>query len=570
MGSTNKSLHTDGKKGPRVLFVSPHLPYPKKSVIEDDIDYFYYRNTLAQGVFQLRQWHSWHPLHFLAQNLPVDSVVLENPYWEKFKKELFQGDYDVVAISFTVVLARKVLEMVSWIRDQGLDVEIILGGYGTAIFSENFGIEKEIAARVDHICHGEGIAFMRNYLKTRWGVEGDLPLSQSLIPSINSLFRTRIPLFKQLSFVSSLGCNQGCVFCATSSHFDKRLVDIVTGRELYEIISKEARLNPRIQSAIIYSENFLDNKEKIMEFMEAMMADHELRDRPFLLTVFSSVRSISQYSVQELVQCGIGTIFIGVESFRNDILSGEDISKRGEKNIAELFDQLHESGINTLGSMVMGWDGHTPDNIGAEMDSFVNLNPTFYQIIPLHPMPGTPLWKRIVREKRLIDDYKYEEDGAGRSNFHFKHFTEKEIQSLVIHYYKKLVDEGGPWPFRLFENLVRGNETLSKSTEPSMQARARGYRKMMGPIFPLALMSGLIFSGKGFQKRWRPLFRKLIREKPLTVLVSGLLATMELPIISLITNFGKLRFALSSKGDQPQSLRVPYNNGSKSRISSGH
>ncbi|MFH1812376.1 MAG: B12-binding domain-containing radical SAM protein [Pseudomonadota bacterium] len=544
---------------PRFLFVSPHLPYAKASVDDDNIDYFYYRNTLDQGLFQLRQLHSWHPLHFLAQNLPVDAVVLENPTWKDFTREIDRGAYDVVAISFTVVLTGKVLEMVTWLRTRHPHLEIILGGYGTAIFDEHFGIEQEIASRVDHICRGEGLSFLRDYLARRWGVRGESPLRQDLVPTTNGVFRSRVSIYDQLAFVSELGCRNGCVFCATSSHFARCKIPIAVGEGLYQVIREQAGRHPRARSAIVYSENFLDDREQVLTFMRCMEQDRELAQRPLLLTIFSSVRSIAQYSVSELVRCGVGTIFVGVESFRREILDGESLDKR-QGNVAELFEKLHRAGINTLGSMVVGWDGHTPENIGAELDAFVGLNPTFYQIVPLHPVPGTPLWQRIRREGRLIDGYRYQDDGAARSNFAFKHFDMAQVDGLVRSTYRRLVDEGGPWPFRLCHNLWQGARDLAHSDDEALRRRARALERMVRSVLPMALASGLLFRGSGFQRRWRSFVAELWRARPWLVVAMSLLACVQIPALSLLSLAGRLRFALLRHGDQPATVRRRFQN----------
>ena len=102
--------------GPKILFTSPWGPYAKRAVEDDPVDYFYYRNTLKQGPFQLRIFQSWHCLHFMAQNLPVESTVLENPSPEEFKRELREGNYQIVALSFTQILLGKVMEMARWLK----------------------------------------------------------------------------------------------------------------------------------------------------------------------------------------------------------------------------------------------------------------------------------------------------------------------------------------------------------------------------------------------------------------------------------------------------------------------
>jgi hypothetical protein len=502
--------------------------------------------------------NSWHPLHFLAQNLPVESAVLENPTWKRFQREVDRGGYDVVAITFTLSFAKKLLDMVTWLRAAHPEIEIIIGGYGTALFSEAYGIEEEIRSKVNAICFGEGLAFMRDYLAKRWGVATVLPMRQELVPTKASLFRTHLPVYRQLNFVKSLGCWNSCSFCATSSHFGHKKVEVASMQELYEAIRQMSAKYPSIQSAVVYDENFLDKREQVLELSRLLEQDKRLHARPLCLTVFSSVSTIAKYSVEELLRCCIGTIFVGVESFCGDIISNEALGKRRGEDVAALFERLHQSGINTIGSMVIGWDGHDKENVHAEMEKFVALNPTLYQVVPLHAIPGTPLWQKLKRERRIIEDYKYEEDGVCNGNFRYQSFTHREIEGEVFTTYARLVEEGGPWPFRIFANLLAGYHTLSQSDDELLRLRAQGFGKMMRVSFPLAFASGLVFFGRAFRARWRRAMALYARVSPSWFVCGALLGAVALPLMALYSLSGIAMFHLRRDGDQPDTIYRTY------------
>jgi len=266
---------------PKILFTSPYKPYPKKSLKNDPIDYFYYRNTLGQKMFQLRSFQSWHSLHLLAQNISVPSVVLENPTFSCLKNEIIINNYDIVAIGFTLVLTHKVLKMVEWIKNYNNNIIIILGGYGTTIFKEDFEISTKLKNLVDYICYGEGISFIRNFLLEKYKISANKEIIQSLIPSKNSFFRTKIKLFEQIIVVSGLGCVYGCSFCATSSQFNQKYISLFSGKKLFETLLEQSNKYPKIQSAIIYDEDFLINKSAVLEFMEYFY-NSELYQKTFL------------------------------------------------------------------------------------------------------------------------------------------------------------------------------------------------------------------------------------------------------------------------------------------------
>jgi radical SAM superfamily enzyme YgiQ (UPF0313 family) len=543
---------------PRVLFTSPWGPYPKRDVEDDPVDYFYYRNTLKQGLFQLRIFQSWHCLHFLAQNLPVASTVLENPAPDEVKRELASGEYQVVALSFNQMMLNKVLELARWLKKTHPHIDLVVGGYGTAVFSEQHPLVDELEGLCDQICTGEGLEFFRGYLEERWEVSSPPgPLTQELLPSINSLFRTRLPLFRQMMFVGGLGCIHGCSFCATSHHFDRKHIPLFQGEELFKSILEQARKFPDIQSAVIYDEDFLAKRENVEALTAGMARYPELRERPLLLTVFASMSSLRRYSIEELVACGIGTVYVGVETFQDDILEEEGLGKR-KGNVEELFSELHDHGINTLGSLIIGWDGQTPESAREDARRFVSLNPTFYQVVPLHPAPGTPLWERLMNEGRMRDDYEIENDSIGDFTFVLRNMEREEAEGVVSWTYTGLVEEGGPWPFRLAANLLRGYRNLRDSDNPLLRERALAYEKLLKPILPVALLCRAMFHGEAFRHHHRE-FRRDVRElSPARYLLAWVTGLALWPFLQLLSGWGRLKYRLNPLGDQPNKIRRTY------------
>jgi hypothetical protein len=548
---------------PRILFCSPCGPYPKARVDRDPVDFFYYRNTLGQGPFQLRSFQSWYSLHFLAQNLPVPSVVLENPRMRRFQEEILSGGYQVIAIGFTAITTARVLQMVSWIKQARPEIDVILGGYGTAVFKDPDAAALLLQSKADAICFGEGVAFMRSYLASRWGIRSmrsfrcGETLRQDFMAIQHCLFRTSIPLFRQLVLLGSLGCAFGCPFCATSSQFDRKRVLVASAPELFDALLAQARKYPDVQSAIIYDEDFLVDRQRVVEFTRLMEGCAELRNRPLLLTVFASVRTIRMYSISELLRSGIGTIFIGVESFQPEVIEHESMTKR-DGDVEQLFEDLHRHGINTLGSLILGWDGQTPAQMRVESQRFAALNPTFYQVVPLHPVPGTPLWKKLKSENRMLAGYKFENDHIGQFTFELRGASSDEALGVVGETYRTLVAQGGPWPFRLAENLLRGYRQLSRLDDPACGSRANAYRKLLGPILPLAMVSRPLFHGRGFSLRWRTAMRASIRDFPLLTLKCAVGAFLDLPVLAALYVGACIFFWLRPYGDQPKCIRQEY------------
>lgn len=541
----------------KILFTSACGPYPKLPVDKDPVDYFYYRNTYKQGLFQLRSFQSWHSLHFLAQNIAVDSVVLENPSVKQFQKEVNSGEYEIVAIGFTILLTQKILEMAAWVKQVKPEIEIILGGYGTAVFKENFENAEKLKKLADHICYGEGLEFLNKLIFNKWGISHQQKPRQDLLPAVNSFYRSRIPLFKQIVLVGGLGCVYACSFCATSSQFNGQYIPLFSGKALFDCLLAQTRKYPKINSAIIYEEDFLLNRPQFMEFMQHFKQS-ELSSRPFLLTVFASARSILKYELKEIIECGIGTIFIGVESLSDEVLQQEGLAKR-KGEIENLFLQLHKHGINTLGSLVIGWDSQDSETAKADSERFVAMNPTFYQVVPLHIVPGTKLWEKMKAENRISPVYTVENDGIAAFNFESVAFPHPEALKLVFSTYSNLVKEGGPWPFRLFENLLNGYLNLKNNPDSTFSNRAQIYKKMLSPLYLLAFASRFFFFGKAYRKRWNRSMKEFCLHFPLLFSLNVLLWPVVMMVLIGIYLLANMVYHLNPRAGQPEFIRINPN-----------
>lgn len=539
---------------PNILFSSPWGYYRKLSIEDDPLDYFYYRNTLKQGPFRLRIFQSWHSLHFLAQNLPVNSTVLENPDPKSFKSEIKKGNYQIVAISFNFLLSDNVLEMAEWLKSEYPEIVIILGGYGTALFKENFPLAEKLKQTADYICYGEGIEFFKDYLSKNWNVKfNSNAITQSLLPNVQCFFRTRIPVFRQMVFVKSLGCAAGCNFCATSYHFKKCVINLFTSEKLFDEIIKESIKHPKIKSAVIYEEDFLADSDNVKVFKEGFKQNEDLRKRPLLFTVFTSVHSLQKYSVQDLLEAGIGTLYIGVESLQEEVILKEKLRKR-EGNIYKLFGELHRNGINTLGSLIVGWDFQTIEDARKDAEKFVKLNPTFYQIVPLHPVPGTPLWKKVKKESRINENYKIQNDGVGKFIFDPDNMSSKDALTLISKTYGSLVSEGGPWPFRIAENQLLGYTTLIGKTDKICSERAESYRKMLFQILPIAFSSRILFRGENFKIRWKKFIIRIRQNFPFRFYISLFISPFALFFLLILTGLGNLIYLINPNGGKPAKI----------------
>ncbi len=466
------------------------------------------RLSRDQDIFTLKSHFHYQALHFLAENLAAECVVLEHPDPEDLREELKKG-YDFVGINFTLVNIGTMMDMSELIRQTAPDTKIVLGGYGTSCFTTIFKGAEEILKLADYICHGEGVSFMRKLT----GEPLDAPLKQVIGPTGASdlVWRDPHPGGTGGFVVSGLGCPNMCEFCCTSYYYGGEFIEIATADGMFEgmkqIYRRESEgRHPLMvcgdaesrQSIAVFDENLYKDKDKVARLGKLIREDEEFGLGVVNYFSFGTIEDLSRYDVvEDLVMNGVGSIWIGVESLYSDL------KKRQGRDPREVFEDLHAHGITTIGSWIGGWDFHDKKNIQEDLEYFISCNPTQSQLFPLFPPPGTGLYERLVTEGRMPDislarRYFGRTSGAqavvdpetGEEVRFFadwrKNFTEEEITAIVESGNRRLYEFAGPSSMRGLRVQLNGYEFCKNSSRAILrEQRSELHRARCLQSYPL-------------------------------------------------------------------------------------
>ncbi|HOX42098.1 MAG TPA: hypothetical protein PK668_00795 [Myxococcota bacterium] len=487
----------------------------------------------AQGVFRSRATTTQWGIDFIAANLEIPTVTLHYPTMERFIAEIRKG-YDYVGIAFVVPTFHKLLPMIAAIREHAPGSKIILGGYGTTM-------GEELAPLADHICRGEGVAFMRQLL----GEPVDAPIVQPDITQTQSLFS--LPILGQVGYVfAGLGCPNGCDFCATSHYYKQQHIRFLPdGPSILRAIQDLRGIHPGMTDFWISDEDFLLDEARGRGFLEAI---RESDLPPLALSIFGSVKALSQYTASELVEMGIDWVWIGYEGQR------AGYAKMKGRPYRELFADLHRHGISVLASMIIGFDYQTPDIIQAEFEELMSLRPTMSQFLIYGPARGTPGHARLVAEGRLLPEVA--RDTTRHDGFYsaFKHPTMRRAELEAIHrrLYREEFERLGPSVFRVVDDYLAGYLHLRDHQDPRVRGKAEKYRQIARRSMVLLPASQRHLSAASAQ-RVGELFQRLVQETGPLSLKEKLLSRLTAGMIRY-TAF-KLRHGI---GQQPEFSRRSF------------
>ena len=526
---------------PRMLLTSacqePRLP---RGDLRDE---FCYRNTAGQGCFSMRQTQSWHPLHLIAQNCACPSTVLENPSVGRFRHEVASRQYSIVGISFTLATVRMVVRMVRTVRDVSPCSAIVLGGYGTALFRSDSSLLRELAPMVDYVCPGEGVRFMRDLLAERFGVAAPVPLVQQLRPIRIGLPFVPWAIAEIPVIVRALGCRNRCPFCATTHQYRGARIELVDTDRLHGLLREVLARRPGTSEVMVFDEDFLADRHEALRLRDMLRTDPLIAGSDISLLVFASVRSVERFTVNELADLRIGTVFIGVESAASAPLDSCTAAKRGSEPLDALCSRLHAAGISTIASLIVGWDGQTAAALETERARFVALNPTLYQVLPLMAMPGTGLWERMARAERIRTEVDLERLQPGQSTVQFTDLTQDDIRRWMTRTHRDLVAEGGPWFFRYAENHLAGWRA----------GFGERHRRAMLRLLPLVMGPGaLLLAYRGpYRVRWVRFVARMTRMLPVQLILGMCAGIIVLPLLLGLQFLVFATLSLFGRTEQP-------------------
>lgn len=318
------------------------------------------------------------------------------------KLEALPDGFDLVAISSYSAQMHEAYELADRYREQGFPV--VLGGlHATAL-------PEEAARHADAVVVGEGESVWGDVLgdaragrlKPFYRPAREFSLDDAPMPAFELL---DMPKYNRLTVQASRGCPFQCEFCASSVLLTGRYKQKPADRVLAEV-DRICHLwhRPFLELA---DDNAFVNKHYWKPLL-AQLAGRKIR--------WFAETDLSVHEEDELLrlmrESGCVEVLIGLESPVDAGLAGlelkRDWKRKQRPKHLDAVRRIQSHGIRVNGCFVLGLDGHTPD-VFDEVYRFAEESELFdVQITLQTPFPGTPLYRRLEREGRLLHDRAWE------------------------------------------------------------------------------------------------------------------------------------------------------------------
>jgi radical SAM superfamily enzyme YgiQ (UPF0313 family) len=97
--------------------------------------------------------------------------------------------------------------------------------------------------------------------------------------------------------------------------------------------------------------------------------------------------------------------------------------------IKDRIRRYHDHGIAVEGTILLGMDNQTEDDIRRLIDFLLEINLDLAEFTVMTPFPHTKAWDDMVKEKRIFN-FNWNDFNAGKVVFQPKHMTPDKLQSL--------------------------------------------------------------------------------------------------------------------------------------------
>lgn len=399
------------------------------------------RTALLVNPFYAKDAHASFGKHVLTPTLALTSFAAATPehwdveYWDEnllHGRPPFEPMPEVVGISVHLTFARRAFELARWYRERGS--KVIFGGLHV------ISCPDECAAHADALAIGDGVQLWPRILADI-EMGGLQPIYRVMY---DNEYRTdpapRRGLLKRRSFltttslIATRGCHNRCGFCYLSTEGLRMPYRV---RDVEQIVEEFAADN---QPYAVFVDNNLGSRP---EYLRALCRGLRPLEKIWSAAVTLDVTDDPSL-IREMALAGCTGVFIGFESLSDSNLAHARKRTPLTVDYARRVRILHDHGIQVNGSFVLGFDDDRRDVFALTAD-WIEVNrlecATFHI---LTPYPGTPLFRQMESEGRLLhkDWSRYD---TGHVVFRPKHMTPEELAHGYGWIYQRLFSHTSIW-----------------------------------------------------------------------------------------------------------------------------
>ena len=311
---------------------------------------------------------------------------------------------DAVFVSGMHIQARQIEDIRA--RAQAAGKVAVLGGPSVSGAPEMYPAfdylhQGELGDATDRLIALLDTSIERPAAQVRLKTEARLPLSDFPTPAYA---KAKMSEYLIGTFQFSSGCPYRCEFCDIPALYGRqprlKTSEQLTA-ELSEIIAQPGH------PPVIYfvDDNFIGNRKATREMLPHLIAWQKENGFPLGFACEATLNIAKQTEILGLMrEAGFTSVFVGIETPELDALRHMKKDHNASLPIYESIEVLNSYGLEVSSGIILGLDTDTPETVGRLTDFIERSNIPMLTINLLQALPRTPLFDRLKRDGRIVED----------------------------------------------------------------------------------------------------------------------------------------------------------------------
>jgi len=260
----------------------------------------------------------------------------------------------------------------------------------------------------DHVVVGEpdeifdGIAadLERGSAQRLYVINEKPDISKTPVPRFDLL---HIEKYASMAVQFSRGCPFQCEFCDIITIYGRK-PRTKSPRQLLAELDALLALGWRDQVFIV-DDNFIGNHKHALELAQHLEEWQKAHDHPFLFYTEASIDLAQRPElIEAMVKANFFYVFIGIESPSVESLTETKKYQNLRRDLLESIRFIQSQGLWVTGGFIIGFDSDTKDIFERQRDFIERAAIPWAMAGFLQAPPTTPLYDRMLREGRLLDE----------------------------------------------------------------------------------------------------------------------------------------------------------------------
>lgn len=402
------------------------------------------RHALLLNPFYPKDPHGSFGKHVLTPTLALTSIAGATPpdwevaYWDE---NLLQGPPpcepfpSVVGITVHLTFAKRAYALARWYRERG--AKVVLGGLHV------LSCPEEAAPHADALAIGEGVRLWPEILedaaagrlKPRYVGSYRTPYREDPAPRRSIL--PRRDFLTTSSVIATRGCHNRCGFCYLATD------GLSMPYQMRDVEQIAAEVEANGEPYFVFTDNNLGSKKDYLRALCRALAP--------LGKIWSAAVTVDVTDdpslVREMALAGCTAVFVGLETLTGENLDDARKKSPRPEEYARRVEVFHANGIAVNASFVFGFDHDRKDVFDRTADWVESNRLACATFHILTPYPGTPLFKKLEAEGRILHR-DFDLYDTGHVVFRPKHMTPEELLEGYDRCYRRLFSTRSIWKRR--------------------------------------------------------------------------------------------------------------------------